>query len=46
MTHDSQKPKITVPVQNDIDPFHANGPAGDTNTGTAKTSVTICQMVT
>ncbi len=32
-------------LQNAIDPFHANGPALEMNTGTAMTSVTICQTV-
>jgi hypothetical protein len=39
-------PKITVPSQKAIDPFHANGPALEMNTGTAITSVTICHTVT
>ena len=46
MTADSQTPKITVPIQKEIDPFHANAPAFDTNTATAMTSVTTCQMLT
>ena len=41
-----QMPKMTVPSQKAIDPFHANGPAFEMNTGTAMISVTICQTVT
>src|SRR3984885_4609187 len=46
ITQLSQKPKTTVPIQKEIDPFQANGPALDTNTGTARISVTICQTDT
>ncbi len=46
MTHINQNPKTTVPIQKLIDPFQANGPAMEMNTGVARISVTVCQTVT
>ena len=44
MTLINQMPNTTVPIQNEIEPFHANGPALKMNTGVARTSGTIRQI--